>query len=179
VCLYNADPPELFTHRLRERCRCARNTATRLNQQAAAAASGQPAPPLADMVKNGIKKSVSCFIFARMAHLQDPKLPDMSDAARRERVLERIWNEPQKCWTERTANVVIADGFFEKGAMRAAFKMKFVDDPVRGDRFYVAKLALRTQDRRQEQVWATAFCLFGCSCADTFFLSTKRIARCR
>jgi hypothetical protein len=31
---------------------------------------------------------------------------------------------------------------------------QFVDDAVRGDRFYVAKLALRTQDRRQEQVVA-------------------------
>ncbi len=91
-----------------------------------------------------------------MAHLKDPKLPDMSDVQRRERVIERIWDEPRKCWAERSATVVIADGFFEKGAMRAAFKMKFVDDRVRGDRFYVAKLALRTQDRRQEQVRSCA-----------------------
>jgi hypothetical protein len=90
-----------------------------------------------------------------MAHLHDPKLPDMTSPP--ERVIERIWNEPQKRWAERGAKVVIADGFFEKGAMRAAFKMKFVDDAVRGDRFYVAKLALRAQDRRQEQVRGCSF----------------------
>ena len=87
-----------------------------------------------------------------MAHLQDPKMPDMADASRREKVKERIWNEPQKRWLERDTVVVLADAFFEKGAMRAAFKMKFVGDDVRGDRFYVAKLALREKDRRQEQV---------------------------
>jgi hypothetical protein len=59
-----------------------------------------------------------------MAHLHDPKLPDMSDISRREPVIERIWNEQLKRWTDRAATVVIADGFFEKGAMRAAFKMK-------------------------------------------------------
>jgi hypothetical protein len=87
-----------------------------------------------------------------MAHLHDPKLPDMSDASRREPAIERIWSEPRKSWVQRQTNVVIADGYFEKGAMRAAFKMKFVDDAVRGDGLYVAKLALRTQDRKQEQV---------------------------
>jgi hypothetical protein len=91
-----------------------------------------------------------------MAHLLDPKLPDMTSPP--ERVIERIWNEPQKRWAERGAKVVIANAFFEKGAMRAAFKMKFVDDAIRGDRFYVAKLALRTQDRRQEQVMARFLC---------------------
>ena len=96
-----------------------------------------------------------------MAHLHDPKLPDMSDASRREPVIERIWSETQKRWVERRTNVVIADGFFEKGAMRAAFKMKFVDDAVRGDGLYVAKLALRTQDRKQEQVSARALL---CAC---------------
>jgi hypothetical protein len=113
-----------------------------------------------------------------MAHLKDPKLPDMSDVQRRENVIERIWDEPRKCWAERSATVVIADGYFEKGAMRAAFKMKFVDDRVRGDRFYVAKLALRTQDRRQEQVRPFA-AMFIYSKVNWFFFSTKRTARCR
>jgi hypothetical protein len=111
-----------------------------------------------------------------MTHLHDPKLPDMSSPP--ERVIERIWNEPQKRWIERGAKVVIADGFFEKGAMRAAFKMKFVDDAVRGDRFYVAKLALRTQDRKQEQVRVCRFYrMYSQRCYPAF--STKRIARCR
>jgi hypothetical protein len=89
-----------------------------------------------------------------MAHLHDPKMPDMSDPSRRERVMERIWHEPRKQWVTRETLVVIADSFFEKGAMRAAFKLKFVNDSVRGDRYYVAKLALRAQDRKQEQVSA-------------------------
>ena len=114
-----------------------------------------------------------------MAHLHDPKMPDMSDPSRRERVVERIWNEPEKRWAERSAVVVIADGFFEKGAMRAAFKMKFVDDAVRGDRFYVAKLALRTQDRRQEQVRARAPIARADPPITTRCRSTKRTARCR
>ncbi len=117
-----------------------------------------------------------------MAHLHDPKLPDMSDPSRREPVIERIWSEPRKCWVERRTNVVIADGFFEKGAMRAAFKMKFVGDAVRGDGLYVAKLALRTQDRKQEQVSSHAFVtrVYIVLYANfIIFLSTKKTARCR
>ena len=106
-------------------------------------------------------------------------MPDMADASRREKVKERIWNEPQKRWMERDTVVVLADAFFEKGAMRAAFKMKFVGDDVRGDRFYVAKLALREKDRRQEQVSALVLFASRARRRSPCALSTKKTARCR
>jgi len=85
------------------------------------------------------------------ASATDPTLPDEAAEAGSdngpEKAVERIWQEQQKQWVTRETNVLIAPKWFEKGTMRAAFKMKFVDDQVRGNQMYVAKLTLKAKDR--------------------------------